>query len=295
MRPLGTTGLEISEFVTGVPAAAQGAAKEPLLARIDEGREAGITMVDARHDGDRVVAEWLGDRQPDDVLVGAVIGRLGVPGPREADLTHAAVTGAIAARVKRFGRFDLATTAGADPETPLTASLEAFAAALESGAIRAYGIGRADVWKLENWLTAADKAGLPRPSWVRNRYHLLDLRDERDLLPLAAGEGIAHIATDPLADGALTGRFAAAADVEPDPDGPEPDPRLGRVAALRTLARELDVSVEGAALAWLRVAPGGAAVEVTPRSSADWDPMHEALERDLDEDFADRIRAAVAP
>lgn len=298
MRTTSVAGLDLTALTMGSAPSPTPVARAVDL--LDEGWEAGIRALDAA-DGtsgaESAAGRWLEERQPEGIVVlsglGAVVGQ-----GRGTDLSPVRLEAHLAAASRRLGRVDLAWSRGADAETPLEDTLQPLAAAIESGRIRGWGVGDADAWALEAWLAEADRLGLPRPAFVRVRLNLLERSALRDLAPLAAGEGVALLAGAPLGAGRLTGRHVAAEERAAEairfglPDR-EVDPALEALVALRDLARDLDLTLEATALAWLLARPEVASTIATPRAKADWDAVHEALERPLEEETVERIDAVL--
>lgn len=292
---LGASGLTVTRFVAGAASAPVTVATGVHL--LNEAWEAGVRALDVRDataEADTSAATWLAERQPEDALVIAGVG-VGAGPARGSDLSPERLGHDLAAAVRRLGRIDLAWLRGADDETPLEASLIPLADALERGALLGWGASGVDVRQLEALLVAAERAGLPGPRFVRNRMNALELRDERDLLPLATGEGLGVLPYAPFAGGRLTGRHVEAevaaeeAAAAGEPRGDDADPALPHLLVLRDLARERDVSVEGLALAWLAGHPAVTAPIVAPRAAAEWDAMHEALGIDLGSEERERL------
>ena len=297
MRTTPVAGLELTAFTTGsAPLPTPVSAAVELL---DEGWDAGIRALDAA-DGtggaESAAGRWLEERQPEGIVVlsglGEIVGR-----GRGTDLSPVRLESHLAAASRRLGRVDLAWLRGADAETPLEDTLQPLAAAIESGRVLGWGAGDADAWGLERLLAEADRLGLPRPSFVRIRLNLLERAGLRDLASLAAGEQVAILAGAPLGAGRLTGRHVAAEESAAEairygaPRDTPIDPALEQLIALRELARELDLSLEALALAWLQATDAVASTVVAPRAKADWDAVHEALERPLDAETVERVEA----
>lgn len=292
---LGASDLRVTRFVAGASGAPVTVATGVEL--LNEAWDAGVRVIDVRDaaaEADTAAAAWLAERQPEDAVVVAGVGAASEP-PRGSDLSPQRLERDVAAAVRRLGRVDLVWLRGTDDETPLEASLVPLAEAVERGALLGWGASGVDVRQLEALLVAADRSGLPRPRFVRNRMNALELGDERDLLPLAVGEGLGVLPRAPFAGGRLTDRHvqaevaaeeAAAAGAPRDDDA---DPALPRLLVLRDLARERDVSVEGLALAWLAGHPLVTAPIVAPRVAAEWDAMHEALQVELAADERERL------
>jgi aryl-alcohol dehydrogenase-like predicted oxidoreductase len=320
---LGTTGLRVSEFffggaaIGGIGSAPSrlglGMATDEALERLDESYEVGIRVLDtansfARGESERVIGRWREERERADVLVSTKVGNVVERGQETISLAADHIERQLALSRSRLGTVDLYLTHAADPSTPLEETITAFAAALDSEQIRAWGCSNASVREVEAWLLAADRAGLPRPALVQNEFSLLARSAEPDLLPLLAGEGVAFVAYSPLAGGILSDRLLGA-----DPEElPEPAPgsrlalapamyaasftlpNLARVAALAPLAREREVSIAALALAWLRRHPLVTATIVSPRRSGQWDAVTDALAVDVDDALAEQVGALFA-
>jgi aryl-alcohol dehydrogenase-like predicted oxidoreductase len=320
---LGTTGLEVTEFffggaaIGGIGSAPSrvglGMTTDEALERLDEAHEVGIRVLDTANSfaggqSERVIGRWREERERGDVLVSTKVGNVVERGQDGISLAADHIERQLALSRSRLGTVDLYLTHASDSRTPLEETLTAFAAAIDSGQIKAFGCSNLSVHEAEAWLLAADRAGLPRPGWVQNEFSLVSRAGERDLLPLLAGEGVGFVAYSPLAGGVLTDRFLAA-DLESLPEPPAGSrlavapamyaeaftlQNLERVASVERIARECDVSIAALALAWLRQHPLVTATVVSPRRTKQWDAVTEALGTDLDDDLAERIAAVFA-
>jgi aryl-alcohol dehydrogenase-like predicted oxidoreductase len=288
-------------------------ATDEALERLDEAYEVGIHVLDtansfARGESERVIGRWREERERADVLVSTKVGNVVERGQETISLAADHIERQLALSRSRLGAVDLYLTHAADPYTPLEETITAFAAAIDSEQIRAWGCSNATVREVEAWLLAADRAGLPRPALVQNEFSLVSRSVEQDLLPLLAGEGVGFVAYSPLAGGILSDRFLGA-DLEELPE-PAPGsrlalapamyaavftlPNLARVASLSALAREREVSIAGLALAWLRRHPLVTATIVSPRRTGQWDAVTDALTVDFDDALAEQVGALFA-
>jgi aryl-alcohol dehydrogenase-like predicted oxidoreductase len=316
-RPLGRTGIAVSEFIFGAGAIggigsspatrAHGLSPEEGLARLDEARDLGITVIDTADaygggESERTVGRWLAERQVTGTLVATKVGNAIRPdGSVGVDLSPAHIARQLTQSIDRLGRVDLYLSHAPDPGTPVEQTAAAFTRARADGKIRAYGVCNVSAAQLEEILAATDRAGLDRPGWVQNQLSLLARDDERDLLPLLAGEGLGYTPFSPLAGGVLSGRYldgrapAPGSRIEVAGDryypGMYTEASLARVARLRDVARRHHVSVSGAALAWLRAHPLVTAPIVSPSKPAQWQAVREALALDLSEDDRPEIGA----
>ena len=316
-RPLGRTGLAVSEFIFGAGAIggigsspatrAHGLSPEEGLARLDEARDLGITVIDTADaygggESERAVGRWLAERQVTGTLVATKVGNAIRPdGSVGVNLSPAHIARQLSQSIDRLGRVDLYLSHAPDHDTPVAQTIEAFTQARADGRIRAYGVCNVSAAQLEEILAAAGRAGLDRPGWVQNGMSLLARADERDVLPLAAAEGLGYTPFSPLAGGVLSDRYL-------DGRAPAPGSRiavagdryyagmhtganLARVARLRDVARRHRVSVSGAALAWLRAHPLVTAPIVSPSGPGQWQAVREAVALDLSEDERAEISA----
>ena len=316
-RPLGRTGVSVSEFIFGAGAIGgigsspttreYGLRPDEGLARLDEAHDLGITVIDTADaygggQSERTVGRWLAERQLTGTLVATKVGNAIRPdGTVGVDLSPAHVARQLAQSIDRLGRVDLYLSHAPDPATPVEQTMAAFTQARADGKIRAYGVSNVTAAQLEDLLSAAERAGLDRPGWVQNGMSLLARSDERDVLPLVAAEGLGYTPYSPLAGGVLSGRYL-------DGRAPAPGSRiavageryypgmhtaanLARVAALRDVARRHGVTVSGVALAWLRAHPLVTAPIVSPTRPAQWQAVREAAALDLTEDQRAEIAA----
>jgi aryl-alcohol dehydrogenase-like predicted oxidoreductase len=314
MRSLGSSGIEITAFIYGAGSiggigsavatrglgidAAQG------MDRLAEAYALGIRVIDTADAygggaSEDTVGRWLAEARPDDVLVQTKVGGIAhadQPGP---DLSGPHIERQLARSIRRLGRVDLYLSHIPDPRTPIEETLTAFAAAREAGLVRAFGICNVDARLLEAFLEMAATMGLPRPELVQNGFSLLDRADERDLLPLAAAEGIAYTAFSPLAGGVLSDRYLDGAPPAPGSriavagdryyPGMHSPENLDRVARLRDVARENGISTAGLALAWLRAHPVVTASIVSPSTQAQWLAVSEAISADVNDSLRGEV------
>ena len=316
-RPLGRTGLSVSEFIFGAgsiggigssPATrGHGLSPDQGLARLDEARDLGVTVIDTADaygggESERTVGRWLAERGADDTLVGTKVGNaINADGTGGVDLSPGRIRRQLARSIDRLGRVDLYLSHAPDPDTPVAQTIEAFTQLRAAGKIRAYGVCNVGAGLLEEILATADRTGLDRPGWIQNGMSLLARADEQDVLPLAAAERLGYTPFSPLAGGVLSSRYLDGARPVPGSriavagdryyPGMHTEANLARVAALRELARAREMSVSGLALAWLRAHPLVTAPIVSPSKPAQWEAVREALVVDLSEDERAEISA----
>ncbi len=310
MTVLGSTGIDVGDFICGAgsiggfgssPATrGQGMTAAEGWRQLDAAAARGIRVIDTADaygggESERVVGRWRAGR---DVLVATKVGNVLAGHRRGVDLSAAHIRRQLRTSVERLGRVDLYLTHQPDPAAPVEETLTAMAELVADGTIRAYGCCNVDRPELERLLSAADRAGLPRPGWLQNSFNLVDRRDEGDLLPMLAAEGLGYTPYSPLAGGILSDRYLDGA--RPAPGSRAAAGDLGYaltddvLAAVRRLAQhaaDLGVSTAGLALAWLRWHPHVTAAIVAPRTDDQWRAVDEALTLDLDDRTAQAVGA----
>ncbi|EEE38290.1 oxidoreductase, aldo/keto reductase family [Rhodobacteraceae bacterium KLH11] len=86
-------------------------------------------------------------------------------------------------------------------------SLMALQAQVDKGNIRAFGLSNESAWGTAQWLRASDEAGGPRVASIQNEYSLLCRLFDTDLAELCVLEDVGLLAFSPLAAGFLTGKY----------------------------------------------------------------------------------------
>lgn len=320
---LGNTGIAVSEFffggaaIGGIGSAPSriglGMATDEALERLDEAFEVGIRVLDTANsfaggESERVIGRWREERERADVLVATKVGNVVERGQETISLTADHIERQLALSRSRLGTVDLYLAHGFDTRTPLEETITAFAAAIDTEQIRAWGCSSGSVREVEAWLLAADRAGLPRPGWIQAELSLVAREAEQDLLPLLAQEGLGFVAFSPLAGGILSGRFLGG---NPE-DMPEPAAgsrlalapamyasaftlaNLARVGQLEAIARERELSIPALALGWLRQHSQVTATIVAPRRTDQWDAVLEAGAMGFDDSLAEQLGAIFA-
>lgn len=316
----GSTDIRASEFIFGAGSiggvgssgATRGSGNTPEegLDRLDEASDLGINMVDTADAygggvSEETVGHWIRDRQPSSMVVSTKVGTVRNPdGSKGVRLSRAHIDRQLEQSRARLGHVDVYIAHGTDPDTPLEETIRAFNDAIDDGRIRCWGLSNATAEHLRRALDTADELGLQRPASVENRLNLLDRKDEADVLPLVASEGLAYTPFSPLAGGVLSERYLDGAAPEPDSRiavagqlyyrGFHTPENLRKVSRLRDLARGLEVSVAGIALAWLRDHREVTAPIVAPRTRGHWDALVEAERVRLDEETRERVAAIFA-
>jgi aryl-alcohol dehydrogenase-like predicted oxidoreductase len=311
-RPLGRTGLQVSELGLGTLTFGRGTG---ALAKVDQptadrmvGRalDAGVNYFDTAdnyHAGQ--AEEMLGNtlaEHRDDVLIATKVGARAAGRVNAGGLSYAHVVASVEASVKRLRTtwIDVLHLAEPDPLTPFEETARALDDLVRRGLVRYAGFTNFPAWEAALAL-GTQMANNMRPfSTVMPYYSLVGREAERDVLPLAQRTGLGVIVSSPLAGGFLTGKYDQGAGTIEDrrTTWPYPtiDPATGEAAlvTLRAVSQEVDATPGQVAIAWLLTRPLVSSVLIGASSIRQLYENIRASEITLDEDQTRRLDALVA-
>jgi aryl-alcohol dehydrogenase-like predicted oxidoreductase len=92
-------------------------------------------------------------------------------------------------------------------ETPILEQVEAMAAAIKAGAIRAYGLSNETAWGIAEFTRVAKENNLPPPASVQNGYSLINRMFDGDPAEASRRCNVPLLAYSALAMGILTGKL----------------------------------------------------------------------------------------
>ncbi len=148
-----------------------------------------------------------------------------------------------------------------DPDTPVDATLEAYAKLIEQGKVREIGASNFTAARLKEALDASKTKGLPRYQSLQPLYSLVE-RDtfEGDLETLCEAENVGVIGFYSLASGFLTGKYRSKADMEGRIRAPRVEKYVNEkgfrvLDALDAAAQKHNAKMGQVALAWLMARP----------------------------------------
>lgn len=217
----GSTGLTVSRLCLGTMTFGLQTDEKTSNAILDTAAEAGVNFLDTADvyplgggfdmgtvgRTEEILGRWLADKRSKFIVATKAYGRMG---PLEWDegSSRKHLLEAIDASLKRLRTdyVDLYQLHADDPKTPLDETLAALDTIVRSGKARYIGCSNFLAYRLARALGRSDVRNVTRLVSVQPRYSLLFREIERELLPLAAEEGIAVIPFNPLAGGMLTGK-----------------------------------------------------------------------------------------
>ena len=222
---LGRTGLTVSRLALGTMTFGMQTDEAESHRILDKAADAGINFLDSADvyplggsvetsgRTEEIIGRWLQARGPSGrsrfIVATKAVNKVG-PDPWDQGASRKHLLDAIDASLKRLqtDHVDLYQLHLDDRETPLDESLEALDTIVRSGRARYIGVSNFLAYRLARALGRSDVLRLTRYVSVQPRYSLLFREIERELLPLAAEEGLGVIPYNPLAGGLLTGKYA---------------------------------------------------------------------------------------
>jgi aryl-alcohol dehydrogenase-like predicted oxidoreductase len=219
---LGRTGLTVSRLSLGTMTFGLQTEEDVSREILAKAASAGINFLDTADvyplgggqptagRTEEIVGRWLKGQRSQFILATKAVGKVG-PNPWDQGASRKHLLDAIDASLRRLQTdyVDLYQLHSDDQTTPLDETLEALDVIVKTGRARYIGVSNFLAYRLATALGRADLKGLARFVSVQPRYSLLFREIERELLPLAADEGIGVIPYNPLAGGLLTGKHKA--------------------------------------------------------------------------------------
>jgi 1-deoxyxylulose-5-phosphate synthase len=178
-----------------------------------------------------------------------------------------------------------------DKNTPLLETIEALAAAVESGQARHIGCSNFSANQLADALELAEQRNLPQLQALQCNYNLVMRDAEQDLFPLCRQRQISVQTYSPLAAGFLTGKYndgsipaGSRFHVLPGHTGIYFKPEKFEIASrLNDLSRKLQVPAPRLAMAWVLKNPSIDTVLIGARHDGHIMNALEALAQPFDE------------
>lgn len=245
MKPLGRTGMKVSELCLGSMTWGTQNDAEEAHAQIDRALAAGINFIDTAEmypvnpvreetigRTERIIGLWIEDRRRrDDVILATKHSGEGLKHVRDgAPITSETIPAAIEGSLRRLktdyidlyqfhwpnrGSYMFRKNWTYDPSgqdrAATIANMEDCLGALqrevEKGRIRAFGLSNESAWGTVQWLEAAARTGGPRVASVQNEYSLLCRLYDTDMAEMSVNEDVGLLAFSPLGAGFLTGKY----------------------------------------------------------------------------------------
>ena len=312
-RRLGRSGIEVPPLVFGGNVFGWTADEATSFRLLDRLFDAGFTAIDtadvysvwvpghAGGESETIIGKWLkqhGGR--DKVVIATKVGAK--MGSGERGLSKAWIMQEVEHSLRRLQTdyIDLYQAHYDDEATPLQETLEAFAALIRQGKVRAIGASNYSAKRLEEALQISKTSGLPRYESLQPHYNLLERTGyEHELEPLCLKEGLGVIPYYGLAAGFLTGKYRSEADLAKSVRGPNLRKYLNArglrvLAALDSVAKRMGATPAQIALAWLMARPSITAPIASATSLAQLDEILKAADLRLDQEAVKELNDASA-
>lgn len=317
-RPLGRSGLSVSELCLGTMTFGDETDEAEAHAMMDAYAEAGGTFIDTADVysagvSEEIVGRWVGRRSDRDRFVVATKARFPLAddaGPNDRGLSRAYLTRALHASLRRLGgdHVDLYQVHAWDPTTPLEETLATMDDFVHRGLVRYWGVSNFAGWQLERAVLLARMHGWAEPVSLQPQYNLLAREIEWELVPVCLAEAVGILPWSPLGGGWLTGKYrrderpTGATRLGEDPDrGLESYDKRNTertwsvVDALMEVADAHNVTPAQVALRWVTDRPGVASTILGARTLAQLEDNLQAADLRLEPDAVVRLDAVSAP
>ncbi len=215
-RPLGRTGVKVSELCLGCMMFGGKTELAESCRMIDRALELGVNFFDtanvySRGKSEEVTGAALKQNGKRDrvVLATKVHGQMADDDPNAAGNSRRHIIQQCEASLRRLQTdwIDLYQLHRPSPDIPLDETLRALDDLIRAGKVRYIGTSTFGAWQLVESLWIAKELGLHRVVCEQPPYNLLDRRIERELIPMAQTYGLALIPWAPMASGFLTGKY----------------------------------------------------------------------------------------
>jgi aryl-alcohol dehydrogenase (NADP+) len=220
-RPMGATGLKVSELCLGTMTFGVQCDEDASFAILDRAADRGVDFLDTADcypvplspetagGTEEILGRWLQGRRQRFVVATKAFFAMG-PGPNDRGNSRRHLLEAVDASLRRLRTdyVDLYQVHAFDPETPLEETLRALEDIVRSGRARYVGCSNFLAWELGKGLAVSERHGLVSFDCIQPRYNVLHRDIETDLLPLCRDAGVGVICFNPLAGGLLTGKHA---------------------------------------------------------------------------------------
>ena len=244
-RPLGRTGMEVSELCLGSMTWGSQNSADEAHEQIDRALDAGINFIDTAEmypvnpvkaetigRTERIIGLWIEDRlQRDRLILATKHSGEGLKYVREgAPISPETIPEAVEGSLRRLktDHIDLyqfhwpnrgsymfrknwdyapAGMKRADILQNMDDCLGALQIEVDKGHIRAFGLSNESSWGTTQWLSASERTGGLRVASVQNEYSLLCRLYDTDMCEMSAYEDVGLLAFSPLAAGFLTGKY----------------------------------------------------------------------------------------
>jgi aryl-alcohol dehydrogenase-like predicted oxidoreductase len=249
-RPLGNTGIKVSEIGLGTMQFRWTTSEANSYKVLDAFHAAGGTLIDSADiysfwvkglkggESETIIGKWMKKRgnRRQVIMATKACGRMW-PGPTGDRLTRAHLIQACEDSLKRLQTdyIDLYISHGPDPETPIDVTLRAFGDLIKAGKVRYIGASNYTSGQLAEALATSKALGLPQYVSLQPYYHPMARDIEKDYVWLFRKYNVSVTPYSPLAGGFFSGKYRKDA----------PPPKSERAGGLKWLMEDKGWAVLG--------------------------------------------------
>jgi aryl-alcohol dehydrogenase-like predicted oxidoreductase len=274
---LGRSGLRVSDICLGAMTFGEdwgwGSARDEAKKIYDAYREAGGNFIDTANlytngASERFVGEFIAGHRQEMVVATKYTNSAPGTDANAGGNQRKNMVQSVEASLKRLGTdyIDLYWLHIWDQMTPAEEVMRAFDDLVRAGKILYAGISDAPAWVVSKSNTLAKFRGWTPYVGLQIEYSLLERTVERELIPMAADEGMTVLAWSPLRGGMLTGKYLAGSEGGAGGDArlnnemmkgfvPKSEAADRSIREVMAVAADIGATPAQVALAWLRYRP----------------------------------------
>lgn len=278
-------------------------------ALIQRAAEQGVNLIDTADmysggDSERYIGQAIAG-QRDRFVIASKVGQPRGEGPNAAGLARGHILRSVEGSLHRLGTdyLDVYYAHCPDPYTPIDETLRAFDDLVRQGKVRYLACSNFAAWQIAQAREVGDRRGYAPFLVSQSPYNLLEREIESEIIPCCRQYGMGIVAYFPLAQGVLTGKYAAGSSVQPGTRAwQNPSVILARqmsaknLCTAEALARRAEArghKLSDLALAWLAAKPSVCSIITGVTSLEQLEANIRALDWTLGPEEVDEIEAVI--
>jgi len=214
-KPLGRTGVQVSELCFGTMSFGGDADEAASAAMYKACRDAGINFFDtadqySKGRSEEILGRLMKGHRDDLVVATKAFNPTGEDvNARGTSRRH--LTRAIEASLRRLqtDRVEVLFLHQFDARTPIEESMRALEDLVRAGKVLYPALSNWSAWQTQKALDAQERMGWARLQVIQPMYNLVKRQAEVEILPMAEANGIGVVPYSPAAAGLLSGKYAA--------------------------------------------------------------------------------------
>lgn len=212
-KPLGATGIQVSQLCFGTMSFGGDANEEQSARMYDACRDAGINFFDcadaySKGKAEKILGKLMRGHRDELIVTSKCFNPMGEDrNARGGNRRH--ILRAVEASLERLGtdRIEVLFMHRWDPQVPLEETLRALEKLVTDGKVLYLGASNWAAWQIARSLGVSEMRGWPRIDVIQPMYSLVKRQAEAEIFPLALAENIGVISYSPLGGGLLTGKY----------------------------------------------------------------------------------------